>query len=603
MPVSTNERAPLRTAISAIVVLCLCAVGFTHAALAAGGVAPSLAFSTLLFGAAPHDVAVGPDGSLYVAGTAGAEFKTVNAFQPAFGGLIDVFVMKIDVARGRVVYATFVGGVQQEQGGTIAVDATGAVYVGGLTTSFDFPLKNALQPHIGSDDTGAAGGSDGFVTKLDPSGRLVYSTYFGGYNDEDVSDLAVDAAGAVYLTGLTRSADLPLANAIQTTYLGGPQSATSFVAELSPAGDALVFSTYLGSASGGSRDVVSLARGVAVAADGSIAVAGSTGATDFPLVDPAQVTYGGEGDAYVTMLAPGGTGIVFSTFVGGNRADLATAIAFDAEGAVHVCGSTQSPDLPTTDDAFQREFQNGAPSGQVGAGDVFYAKIPPEGSSFGHVTYLGGTGDDYPFDLDLDGRGNVYLTGFAASPDFPLTPNAIQSTYGGDGPFAFPIGDVFVTCLSASGYAPLYSTFLGGQGTDNAYAIEVTPEGVAYLGGITGSREFPLVRPLSSRFGRYQLVGFISEISPPFPSVTSAVYTASTRTLKIVAGGPLGAEVAVEINGVHVSPPLPAVINARKGRVKVKGSAADLHLDESQENSIVLVVDGVASDPYRVELR
>ncbi|HQR39927.1 MAG TPA: hypothetical protein PLF26_16190 [Blastocatellia bacterium] len=564
-----------------------------------GSLAPTLAFSTFLTGASPFDVSVGPDGAVYLTGAAAAGFKTQNAFQSMVRGPLDAFVMKIDVARGRVVYASFLGGEGEDRGVAIAVDAAGNAYLGGYTDSFEFPVRNAFQPHIGVDAGGSAGGGDGFVAKIDPSGALVSSTYFGGDQNDSIKDLTVDANGSVCVAGHTWSPDLPTVRALQPTFDGGPNSPSAFVAEFTPAGDDLVFSTYLGGAA--STDV---ARGVAIATDESIAVVGYTYSADFPVVGPAQANIGGGADAFVTRLAPAGTAVVFSTFLGGSEDDIAASVAFDPGGAVYVCGVTRSPNLPTTADALEGEYQGGVSPGPSSPDDGFLAKVASNGASFEYASYLGGSGEDYAFDTGVDERGNVYVTGCTASTEYPVTPNALQSVYGGDDSSSgFPQGDVFVTCLSSADFEPLYSTFLGGAGTEIGYGVAVRPNGTAIIVGFTESKTFPLVRPLADRFRRNFSVGYVAELTAPFPSIASAVFDSSAAALTIVASGSLNGDVAVDVDGVRVSPPRRAAVNTRKGRVRVKGTAAELHVDGAGEHSVLLVVDGVVSDPHAVELR
>jgi hypothetical protein len=373
---------------------------------------------------------------------------------------------------------------------------------------------------------------------------------------------------------------------------------SSFVAALSPAGDRLEFSTYFGGVLGPSH-----ATDLVVAGDGSIVVGGVTYAPDFPLVNPAQPTHGGMIDCFITRLTPNGRAVLSSTYFGGSEDDLLSRVAVDDDGTIYVCGGTESTDLTTTADAFQPGYRGGSQHGLVGTGDAFFARLAREGGTFEHVTYLGSSNEDFGYSLDLDARGNVYLSGYASSPDFPVTPGAIQSDYGGDGPLSYPRGDAFVTCLSASGYVPLYSTLLGTEGSEAVRAIAVSSEGTAAIVGITTSQDFPLVRPLAGRIGNDPIGGFMAEISSPIPSISSAVFKSASGTLKIAASAPLAGEVSIEINGQRISPPLASTVNEARGRVRVAGSAADLNLDVAGKNVAVLVVGGVASEPRVVQLR
>jgi hypothetical protein len=247
-------------------------------------------------------IAVDSAGSAYVTGqTRSNDFPTVNAIQATFGGGTpdgDGFVTKVNAAGSAFVYSTYLGGSNNEVGADIAVDSSGNAHVTGNTASANFPTANAFDSTLG-------GTSDGFVTKLNAAGSaFVYSTYLGGTNGDAGNDIALDSAGNACLAGGTISTDFPMVNPTQGTYGGG--SVDAFVTRLNPAGSALLFSTYLG---GGALD-----RGNAIAVDsaGSIYLAGITGSTNFPTLNPAQGTNAGVDDAFVTKISNTTTTYQFS---------------------------------------------------------------------------------------------------------------------------------------------------------------------------------------------------------------------------------------------------------------------------------------------------
>jgi len=365
----------------------------------------ALVYATYLGGSAndyAHGIAVDASGAAYVAGgTASTNFPTANAFQSSYagGGSGDAFVAKLSPAGDALLYATYLGGsASSDYAHGVAVDASGAAYVSGVTYSTDFPIKDALQSSY------AGGDGNAFVTKLSPAGdSLAYSTFLGGSGDDDfLTRIAIDASGAAYLVGSTTSADFPTAYPVQgsnagsldvfvakltpqghalvySTYLGGSSSDSAhaiavdatgavyvtgrtistdfptsnpfqssnagsfdvFVAKLTPAGDALVYSTYLG---GSSHD---LGYAIAVDALGAAYVAGQTGSTDFPTSNPFQGSNAGGIDAFVAMLTPSGDALAYATYLGGSSDDRGRGIALDATGAVYVAGYTNSTDFPT----------------------------------------------------------------------------------------------------------------------------------------------------------------------------------------------------------------------------------------------------------------
>ncbi|MEP7286859.1 MAG: SBBP repeat-containing protein, partial [Chloroflexota bacterium] len=207
----------------------------------------ALAYSTYLGGSGQdsgHGIRVDSSGNAYVTGdTSSANFPmTAGAFQPTIASTYDAFVTKLDPSGTALVYSTYLGGSDNDDGGAIAIDTSGNAYIDGFTRSINFPTVNAFQTIFGGNNL-----ADAFVTKLDPSGTaLVYSTYLGGSNDDYGIGLAVDGSGNAYITGRTASTNFPTSNAFQSMYGGGSCCGDAFVTKLDPSGTALVYSTYLG---------------------------------------------------------------------------------------------------------------------------------------------------------------------------------------------------------------------------------------------------------------------------------------------------------------------------------------------------------------------
>src|SRR5438445_679977 len=311
---------------------------------------------------------------------------------------------------------------------------------------------------------------------------LSYSTYLGGSGEDRDPAIAVDAAGNAYVTGHTESRNFPTTTgAFQTGFGGGAMSSgqgDAFVTKLNPAGSALVYSTYLGGS--GPDD----GKGIAVDAAGNAYVTGSTASSNFPTTIGAfQTIKGGSGNAFVTKLNPTGSALVYSTYLGGSGAsgDYGAGIAVDAAGNAYVTGITSSSDFPTTAGAFQTTFGGGLY-------DIFVTKLEPTGSALVYSTYLGGSALDKGYGIAVDTSGNAYVTGLTYSTDFPTTPGAIQTTYSEGGLYSG--GDAFVTKLNAAGSALVYSTYLGGRGTDMGRAIALQYPNV-YVTGHTESYDFP----------------------------------------------------------------------------------------------------------------
>jgi uncharacterized repeat protein (TIGR01451 family) len=254
----------------------------------------ALVYSTYLGGSGGEDglgIAVDASGNAYVTGvTESTNFPTANPFQALYERGGDAFVAKLNAAGSALIYSTYLGGIDPDEGFGIGVDASGNAYVTGYTGSTNFPTANPLQAH--------GGNGDAFVAKLNPAGSaLVYSTYLGGSNDDYGYGIAVDASGNAYVTGRTQSTNFPTANPVQAAYGGGQFDA--FVAKLNAAGSALVYSTYLG---GGDLDE---GLGIAVDPSGNAYVTGDTWSTNFPTANPLQAANGGIADAFVARIGLG----------------------------------------------------------------------------------------------------------------------------------------------------------------------------------------------------------------------------------------------------------------------------------------------------------
>jgi hypothetical protein len=436
---------------------------------------PVLYYSTYLGGVdsdTATGIAVDANGYAYVTGFAlSTDFPTTTGvIRTISAGLKDVFVTKLDPAGAALVYSTYLGGADDDEGRGITLDAAGNAYVTGETSSTDFPTTS------GAFRVALTGPTDGFVAKLDPSGSaLAYSTYLGGTGDDDGDAVVVDANGSAYVTGSTKSTDFPTtAGALMPTWPGGLNSA-AFVTKLDPTGATLVYSTYLG----GKGD--DQGRGIAIDASGNAYITGETDSTNFPTTAGAFQTAraGNTFDGFVTKLNPTGTALVYSTYLGGARADRAFGIALDAldNPNAYVAGRTSSSDFPATAGAFQTT--------SAGLTDVFVTKLNPTGSALVYSTYLGGSRDDRGRGIAVGASGYAYITGEVESADFPTTAGASQITLGST-------RDAFVTKMDPTGSTLVYSTYLGGAtSTERGAAITLDVAGSAYITGETLSTDFP----------------------------------------------------------------------------------------------------------------
>lgn len=415
-----------------------------------------------------------------------------------------------------LAHSTFFGGTAEERGYAIATDATGRTYVTGMTYSIEFPTSPGVF------DPSFSGGSDAYALCLAAGGStLVYATFLGGASSDEGRDIAVDPDGRAYITGWTASTNYPTTSGAYDTSLNGGTDA--FITRLSPTGNALSYSTFLGQ-SGNDQG-----HGIAVDGSGRAYFVGDY--YDGNNYDAAIVRfnsggsqteyfwlYGGSGEdrghgvavdstgqGYIVgysfsnslLEEPGvdsGTTLTARAFVGrinaeGTAGDPAPwigasgamtygyGVAVDAAGRIYVTGETTASNFPTTPGAYDTSY-NGGPY------DAFVTRLSPNLQTFEYSTYLGGNDYDYAFEVDTDGTGRAYVVGATFSSDFPTWANAFDSSYNGG-------GDAYLARFNATGSALEYVTFLGGANEDNAFGVAIGPGGRAFLTGRTQSTNFP----------------------------------------------------------------------------------------------------------------
>jgi hypothetical protein len=406
-------------------------------------------------------------------------------------------------------YSTYLGGSGDDEGFGIAFDSTGDAYVTGQTASPTFPGASGTLK-----DTASV-----FVTKIAKAGSsLVYSTYVGGTGtgSDSGNAIAVDSSGDAFVAGGTSSTDFPHTSGAFQSALKGT-TGNAFVFELGPSGT-ISYSTYLG---GTGTDK---ALGIALASDGSgeVFAAGYTSSTDFPTLNNGSLQgylTGSTGSGFVTKLNSLGTGLVYSTYVGGSNVgigDTATAVAVDSSDNAYVTGQTFSATFHITTGAVQVTCGNCS----GGNANAFVTVIKADGTGYVYSTFLGGSnGNDGALGIAVDSAGNAYVTGATTSSNFPKTTGALQTSLGGT-------GDAFVTKLNPAGSALVYSTFLGGGLLDIGTGIAVDGSNNAYVTGQTDSTTptpFPTAGATQSTLGG-GFDAFVSEINSTGSALVFSTY-------------------------------------------------------------------------------
>ncbi|HVK39611.1 MAG TPA: hypothetical protein VNA88_13820 [Candidatus Kapabacteria bacterium] len=410
-------------------------------------------------------MAVDSIGTVFIAGSLVLQGypTSLGAYDNSWNGETDVVVTRLEPGGAQLGYSTYIGGTLFDWASRIAIDRAGFAYLAIMTGSTDFPTT------AGAFDESFNGGSlDGVVLKLDQTGStLVYSTHLGGTETEDGLDIAVDATGAVFVSGWTDSRDFPTTGGvIASTYNGG--TTDGFVARVEPNGASLGFSTFLG---GGSSDHPT---SIALDSIGAFFVGGYTESTDYPTT-PGVIkrTLGGPQDAFVTKINPVASVIMYSTFIGGTTHEGLALLEVDAAGEVFMAGQTASSDFPTTPGCYQ-----------TARGSQYVVRIDPLGTTLRYATYLGAINDRVGA-ASLARAGFFCVSGATSSRVYPTSADAVTRGYGGGST------DAYVTIVRPSGATLSYSTYLGGSAGDVGLGIGLDRRGDVYTSGGTASPNFP----------------------------------------------------------------------------------------------------------------
>ncbi len=435
----------------------------------------------------------------------------------------DIIVMKLDPA-GNTLFFRDISGKGSDVAADIAIDSTGNVYIGGSTSSVNFPIHNAMQSTPGP----------GFLLKLSADlSQLVWSTYFR----EAINALAIDSGGNVYVTGSTDDPQFPVTPGLPNGAVNSFAASGAFLTKISAAGDHIVYSAIIS----GTETIDcnpdrlycgAYASGVSLAVDvaGNAYLAGNTDTLNLPTTSGALLTQGM--GAFIAKVKADGSGLSYLTYVGltnypnglgSTPANTATAIACDAEGNVYLTGATSDPHFPATTGAWQTTYAGPAnpPSFPLPPTDAFAMKLNPAGSAVVWGTYLGGSAADAANSIAVDASHQVWMAGTTASPEFP---NAQGWSQGND----------FIAGLDASGAKLVYAARYPNDGASRSIAIEAN--GLLHVSGPTG------------------IVSTVAPANAPLPRIFG---------LANAANGPLDGRVAayevVSIYGPHIGPSTPIV--------------------------------------------
>jgi hypothetical protein len=537
-------------------------------------------------------------------------------------------------------FSTYFGGTADEQAKGVAVDAAGNAYIAGTSTN--------------------AGVDRGFVAKYSPTGTKLFITYISsGCTNTDVLAIAVDSSGNSYLTGYAQpntsigcGNDHVLALKVNTSgsivntyggyfpgggdqgdaiavdangnaYITGQESSTSqfpitpgafmtstsawigFVSKIDPTGRNFVYSTFLGGTMTGDT-----CNGIAVDKAGNAYITGFAFSSDFPLHKPYQSKMNAFiGDAFFTVLNAAGSGLNYSTYLGGKdgagQGDQGNAIAVDSAGNAYVAGQTKSADFPVTPGAYDKQCGTDGLCNPVNTGsglqlldDAFVAKFKPTLSGTASLTYstfLGGSGIDIGRGIAIDDTGNAYVTGSTISADFPVL-NPLHGTYIGG-------NDIFVTKLNSTGSGLLFSTYFGGTGDDDGNGIAMDSGGNIFVAGSTASTNFPVLNAAQSTFGGGNYDAFLFKLgaASPAPTLKSLALApnpviagqTSTGTVTLTAAAPAGGASVTLSSSVTAAAKVSASVTVPAGATSATFSVSTLNVSASTISNISASYRGV----------
>lgn len=436
--------------------------------------------------------------------TIGSERKEVpGGFRKTSDGSIGFWAGEYDRSRPLVIdplilFSGYFGGDSEDNITAVGIDGLSNVIVAGWTSSNNLPSAGGFQQDYN-------GGVDAFVAAFLPNGgSLIYCTFLGGSNDDRAFGLTVDSVRNIYITGQTSSTNFPVVGAFQK-HLSGARDA--FIAKLSPTGNALIYSTYLG----GAAETIGYA--IAVTSTFSAIVAGDTTSSNLPVTPGVfQPRFGGSQDAFVAELSPGGSSLCFLTYLGGDGLDHAAAVAVGPSNTVYIGGSTSSNNFPTL-----QAFQPTPGGGQ----DGFVTRMKRDGSALLFSTYFGGSGGSTRFPEEVTAISlnplatELYVAGTTSSANFPVTTGAFQTALKGE-------TNGFIADFALNGVLQ-QSTYLGGSANDSITAMTVDFHGYPYVTGSTNSRDFPVQHPIQSANAGYLDV-FVAKLNSTLSAVTYSTY-------------------------------------------------------------------------------
>jgi hypothetical protein len=425
---------------------------------------PEIKWTTYFGGSGDEEgrgIATDSLGNVYVTGwtSSNALIATTGADQPVFGGFYDAFLSKFS-RDGKLIWSTYFGSAENENGYGIAIDKTGGVYICGSSPGSGLATPGAYQ-------AAPAGFTDAFLAKFDAEGFRKWSTYYGGSSDDQALGIATDIFSNVYITGFTMSASGIATPGAYNTKYGGSRD-NGFLAKFDSSGH-LKWGTYFG----GDQNDYSFA--VATDLQGNVCIAGTASSgTGIASSGAFRSSVGGFYDGFLAKFTGAGA-LLWGTYFGNDGDDECTALGINAKGDIYIAGNTSSSHGIATNGAHQELYAGGAHGY-----DVFLAKFNEDGNQL-WSTYYGGSDDDFAWGLDVNKNGYVFITGYTYSDTGIAGKGVYQPAISG-------INDAFVTEFNPAG-TPVWATYFGGKDKDFGYAVKSDPFNDVYITGVTYSKD------------------------------------------------------------------------------------------------------------------
>ncbi len=413
-------------------------------------------------------VVLDDSGNIFVTGETHSTFypTTAGAYNTSVNGAYDVFISKFSPDLQTLLISTFVGGSNSDYSRYLAFDSNSNIYITGNTWSNDFPMAGT--PY----DNSLSGNYDVFVAKFNSDlSSLLASTYIGGTNVEKAYSIAIDGTDSIFITGFVYGIGYPTTSGAYNETFNG--NIDVFVSKLNSDLSILSASTLIG----GSESDISYS--LRLDSSGNVYITGETYSSYYPSTAGAyDPSHNGSYDAFVSKFTSDLSTLSASTFIGGTDTDYGYSIKLDDFNNVYVTGHTKSDDFPTSASAYDNIHN--------GSRDVFVSKFNSDLSTLSASTFIGGSGYEECYSIDLDTSGNVFITGYTGSTDFPTSTTAYDNSHNGD------ISDIFISKFNSDLSSLFASTFLGGAGEDVGTEIVVDVSGNVFVTGYTTSSNYPV---------------------------------------------------------------------------------------------------------------